>query len=131
MNQPPDDASPRVFSAAELSQRLRGVKRALEEIEKELADTDGCPEGLDDFKEALDHIRLSAWAILTASESHTYDYQTVLAHFRMARATEVCHNIIADLKAGAIVPTAPEFEVFRTTLLDTLAAMAKLLREYE
>lgn len=125
------DAAPRNLGTTDLSQRLQAVKLALVEIEKELARADGCPDGLEDFKEALDHIRLSAWAILTAAESHSYQHQAVLARFRMARGIELCENIIADLEAGAITPIAPEFDRFRTTLHETIATMGSLLRQYE
>jgi hypothetical protein len=85
-----------------LSQRLSLVKQALAEVEDELVEADACPDGLEDFKSALDHIRLSAWAVLTAVEAKNFQHSAVLARFRLARLTEMCRSIRSDIAGGLL-----------------------------
>jgi hypothetical protein len=57
-------------------------------------------EGLEDFKSALDDMRLRLWGLLSvASGSEAGGFQE---QFRIRRATEMCRGLGSDLHAGTI-----------------------------
>ena len=78
--------------AIDLSFRIRNLKGDLESIEAELAKGEAPPETLQDFKSAVDSVRLSVWAVLTAAQST--DYQQA----------KVGRRPVPDPKAGRVVP---------------------------
>ncbi len=57
-------------------------------------------DALKDFKTALDHIRISTWALLTSPR--TSGHRGVVTHFRLKRASELCEQIVADAHAGQL-----------------------------
>src|SRR5215207_7574457 len=56
-------------------------------------------EGLEDFKSALDDMRLRLWALLGAAGD---DYKGFQDRFRIRRATEMCRGLGGDLRAGSV-----------------------------
>jgi hypothetical protein len=56
-------------------------------------------EGLEDFKSALDDMRLRLWGLLSAGGSDARPFQE---QFRIRRATDMCRRLGGDLHAGAI-----------------------------
>lgn len=113
-----------------LGQRLFEVKSALEELEKELAEGSMTPEDLEDFKGAVDHVRLSVWALMTAGWSDEYKgldsprAKQVIARFRLQRADDICRSALADLEAGAIPLDSAELGQFRATVSAIAARLA-------
>src|SRR5918912_3812343 len=57
-------------------------------------------EGLEDFKSALDDMRLRLWGLLGAAG--TEDFKGFQERFRIRRATEMCRGLSSDLRAGSI-----------------------------
>lgn len=57
-------------------------------------------EGLEDFKSALDDVRLRLWGLLSAAGGG--DYRGFQERFRIRRATEMCRGLGGDLRAGGV-----------------------------
>jgi hypothetical protein len=57
-------------------------------------------EGLEDFKSALDDVRLRLWGLLSAAGGD--DYKGFQERFRIRRATEMSRGLGGDLRTGAI-----------------------------
>jgi hypothetical protein len=57
-------------------------------------------EGLEDFKSALDDMRLRLWGLLSAAGGD--DYRGFQERFRIRRATEMCRGLSNDLRAGGV-----------------------------
>jgi hypothetical protein len=57
-------------------------------------------EGLEDFKSALDDMRLRLWGLLSAAGGD--DYRGFQEQFRIRRATEMCRGLNGDLRAGGV-----------------------------
>ncbi len=98
---------------AGVAKRIRTLKEGLESIEHEIQDQVPDRDSLEDFKSAIDHVRISVWAILTNGGASATG-RTVVATFRLKRATEICDQIISDLEAGAVQKESPELERFAT-----------------
>ncbi len=107
-----------------LGQRLFEVKSALEDLERELGEGGMAPEDLKDFKGVIDHVRLSVWALMTAGWSDEYQgldsllNKQIIARFRLQRADEICHSVLADVEAGSLPLDSPELKQFRSTVSD-------------
>jgi hypothetical protein len=56
--------------------------------------------GLEDFKSALDDMRLRLWGMLSAAGGR--DYQGFQERFRIRRTTEMCLGLGRDLRVGGI-----------------------------
>jgi hypothetical protein len=57
-------------------------------------------EALEDFKSALDDMRLRLWGLLSAAGGD--DYRGFQERFRIRRATEMCRGLSGDLRVGGV-----------------------------
>jgi hypothetical protein len=76
------------------------LNSTLTAIEGRLARGQAPVEGLEDFKSALDDMRLRLWGLLSAARGD--DYKGFQERFRIRRATEMCRGLSGDLGAGAV-----------------------------
>lgn len=87
---------------AELSfaEQMSTLNTTLGAIEARLALGRAPVEGLEDFKSALDDMRLRLWGLLSAAGgSDARGFQEL---FRIRRATEMCRALGEDLHSGSI-----------------------------
>jgi hypothetical protein len=81
-------------------EQMATLNSTLGAIEVRLALGRAPVEGLEDFKSALDDMRLRLWGLLSAaggSDSRGFQEQ-----FRLRRATEMCRRLGDELQGGAI-----------------------------
>ncbi|MGH7508151.1 MAG: hypothetical protein ACREMZ_01605 [Gemmatimonadales bacterium] len=76
------------------------LNATLNAIEERLARGQAPVEGLENFKSALDDVRLRLWGLLSAAGGD--DYKGFQERFRIRRATEMNRGLSGDLRAGAI-----------------------------
>ncbi len=116
---------------AGLGARLYEVTVALEEIERELVAGGLAREGLEHFKMAVDHVRLSVWALLSAGQldgaSDPSETERVIARYRLNRVEGICRKILMDIENGVIPSDSHELEQFRSTVQDTIEQVARLI----
>lgn len=79
--------------------QMSSLNSTLRAIEVRLALGRAPVEGLEDFKSALDDMRLRLWGLLSAAGGKEGGFQEL---FRIRRATEMNRNLGAELKAGTI-----------------------------
>jgi len=80
------------------AEQMATLNSTLGAIEVRLALGRAPVEGLEDFKSALDDMRLRLWGLLSAAGgSKGFQEQ-----FRIRRATEMCRGLGDDLQAGSI-----------------------------
>ena len=84
--------------AESLVEQVTTLNSTLAAIEIRLAGSLASVEGLEDFKSALDDIRLRLWGLLSAAGGS--DYKGFQERFRIRRATEMCRGLSGDLRAG-------------------------------
>ncbi len=126
-----------------MAERLTEIKSALEEIERDLEEGGGGRgggigrEGLEDFKAAVDHIRLSVWAMLTAAQPDDQDgparidTKQFVARFRLSRADKICREVLADITAGLIRPGSPDLNGLHETLTEATEQVGRFIRSAE
>lgn len=90
-----------------LLERLERSKKDLEELDEAIRGGDIDPRVLREFRDAVDHIRLTAWAVQQwiekqAQKGDVYSVLPLLAAERLRRATQLNHNLTGDLDASEI-----------------------------
>ena len=80
--------------------RVNAMRLILQSIEAELQKGKVPAEVLEDFKSAIDDLRLRVWSILAAASSG--DHQAALQRFRLRRAIELTRALSHDLESGAM-----------------------------
>jgi predicted RNA-binding Zn ribbon-like protein len=96
------------MSTDELTAQLASVRETLNAIEARLVHARVPPEGLEDFKAAVDSIRTSAWALLSAARSPRGD--EFVQRFVLRRTSEMCRRVVADLESGRFATKPAELE---------------------
>ena len=81
-------------------EQVATLNATLNAIEARLARGQAPVEGLEDFKSALDDVRLRLWGLLSAAGGD--DYKGFQERFRIRRATEMSRGLGGDLRTGAI-----------------------------
>jgi hypothetical protein len=83
-----------------LIEQVAILNSTLSSIERTLAGAQSPIDGLEDFKSALDDMRLRLWGLLSAARGD--DYKGFQERFRIRRATEMCRGLAGDLRAGSV-----------------------------
>lgn len=107
----------------EIREQIAAVRRAMEEIEASGADAGGDSEGVRLLRRAVDDVRRSVWAVLSAE--HEGNLAAYLGEVRLARARVYCEDLLADLYAETLSPGAPGLGDF----VGALRAVAKTCGE--
>lgn len=102
-----------------LADRIQKLKASLADIEKQLTEVEVSRDALEDFKTAVDQTRMTVWGILSTPDT---DLLTLMAHFRMKHATDMCQRILVDVYSGLPLDTN-RVQRFRATLEDTLGQL--------
>jgi hypothetical protein len=82
------------------AEHVATLSSTLRAIEVRLALGRAPVEGLEDFKSALDDMRLRLWGLLGAAGGD--DYKGFQERFRIRRAAEMCRGLGGDLRAGSV-----------------------------
>jgi len=83
-----------------LLEQVAILNSTLTAIEGRFARGQAPVDGLDDFKSALDDMRLRLWGLLSAAGGD--DYRAFQERFRIRRATEMCRGLSGDLRVGSV-----------------------------
>ncbi len=95
-----------------LVKQIEDLRRQLTTVDAQLAKSGSNAEGLEDLKGAVDSLRTSVWAVLSASRSN--NYPGFITRFRLRRGIDTIKTIIADLdsEAGKILhPEHSELQI--------------------
>ena len=115
------------MSTETLKEQVDNLKSTLQTIEGELAQREVPLEGLEDLKKAIDGIRTTVWALLTAAESPD-EYEIVLARFRLNCAMELCQQVVLDINASFIPIDSAELRRFHVTMKGTVDRVERLMK---
>lgn len=116
------------MSNEKLVEQVRQLKTALEEIEKRLGGGDVPVAVLEDFKMAVDHTRMTVWALLSAADTDQYEIASQVARFRLKRGVDMFRAVIADIDTNEITVDSPELQQFFAVLKDVLARIERLYK---
>ncbi|MGZ8397994.1 MAG: hypothetical protein ACXWWN_03045 [Gemmatimonadales bacterium] len=81
-------------------EQIATLNTTLSDVERRLAQGQAAVQELEDFKSALDDVRLRLWGLLSAAGGD--DYKGFQERFRIRRATEMSRGLGGDLRTGAM-----------------------------
>ncbi len=117
------------MSQNELLEQIHRLRTELEDVEFRLRQNDIPVLVLEDFKSAIDHVRLTVWGILQASGSDRYEAAATIVRFRMRRAGDICQQIVSNIDAQDITVESPELKKLHETLTATVSRISQLYRK--
>lgn len=88
------------MAESSFADQMATLNSTLGAIEVRLALGRAPVEGLEDFKSALDDMRLRLWGLLSAGTGR--DPRSFQEQFRIRRATEMCRGLGGDLQGGTV-----------------------------
>jgi hypothetical protein len=86
------------------TEQVATISSVLRMLENQAASGDLAASGLEEFKSALDDLRLRAWGLLMATSAE--DNHLFQQRFRIRRGKDMC--LIADLGTGQLSGRHPE-----------------------
>lgn len=98
------------MSKEQITEQVQKLRKALEELEKRLADARVPFNVLEEFKMAVDHIRMTVWAMLSTEASKHYEMRSSIAVFRLKRMLEMSKQLILDIEANDVTIDSPELQ---------------------
>jgi len=98
----------------------------LHTLEDQVAHGDLGTPGLEEFKSALDDLRLRAWGLLMATSSD--DPHGFQERFRTRRGTEMCRALSTDLRTGKLSGRQAELPALGAAARDLSAAVKEVGR---
>jgi hypothetical protein len=115
------------MSDQSLTEQVEELGLALQGIERELASGNVPHNVLDDFKTALDHTRMTLWAVITtASTEQQAVVAATIVRYRLTRSIEMLRHTLKDIAAGEVTPRTPEFPAYREALQKVLDRLDQL-----
>jgi hypothetical protein len=100
---------------------LATLSGTLAALEARVAAGNPAAPRLEEFKNALDDLRLRAWSLLTAINSENpHEFQQ---RFRTRRAIEMCRALGTDLRTGKLSGPQSEFPDLGTAARELAAAV--------
>ena len=88
------------------TEQVATISSILHTLEEQVAQGDLAAPGLEDFKIALDDLRLRAWSLLMAT--NTDDHHEFQERFRIRHGKEMCRALGTDLRTGKLSGRQPE-----------------------
>lgn len=109
-----------------LAEEISQLKNSLAAMEARLVNGDVPRSAVEDFKMAVDHVRLSVWAILAAGEAEPGKVAEAVTRFRLMRTVEMCQQIVVDINSNEVTTATPELPFFHGALKQTLDRINRL-----
>lgn len=109
-------------------EQVQQLKQALEDIEKRLGESEVPLAVLEDFKMAVDHTRMTVWAILSTAQTDLYEVAASIVRFRLKRMAEMCRQTISDIDTNEITVDSAELAAFFTALKEAHERINRLYK---
>jgi hypothetical protein len=108
-------------------EQVANLRAMLDTVEAKLANGNRGASGLDEFKSALDDLRLRAWGMLMAASSD--DPHGFQEQFRTRRGTEMCRALSSDVRSGKLSGRHSDLPGLSAAAGDLAAAVKELTRK--
>lgn len=99
---------------SDLTREIATLRGQLTTIDAQLVRNASAPEGLEDLKRAVDNLRTSVWAVLSASRSS--NYTEFIARFRLRRGIDALKGIMAECETEGGRVVHPEHSELQITM---------------
>ena len=99
-----------------LLKEIEELRSALYVIDEDLTLGAPEPEAIRELAAAVNTIRRTVWGILKSR--HPDAQQSFLARLRVARAIQICEDVLPDLSAETVHSHTPGFSIYHSTLTE-------------
>jgi hypothetical protein len=107
-----------------LAQQVVQLRQQLTTVDAQLAKSRENAESLEDLKAAVDNLRTSVWAVLSASRSS--NYPGFITRFRLRRTIDILKQVIGDLdgeSGKALHPEHSEMQILLRQLSERIGRL--------
>lgn len=108
------------------SEQVATLSGMLDRLQAQVMRGDRAP-GLEEFKGAMDDLRLRTWSLLMAA--NTDDPHGFQEQFRTHRGTQMCQALSADLRTGRLSPGQPDLPGLGEAARNLVAAVKDATRK--
>jgi hypothetical protein len=120
-------------NAATLTEKLEVATANLRELEQLVKSGDLDSRVLQEFRNAVDHIRATSWAVqqwigLRAQSSDPYELLPTLAAERVRRGTTLVRDLLLDIQSGEVAIETPGLDKLYPVVVDLEQRLKILLR---
>lgn len=119
--------------SASLTERLEAATANLRELEQLVKSGDLDSRVLQEFRNAVDHIRATSWAVqqwigLSAQRSDPYKLLPTLSAERVRRGTTLVKDLLLDIQSGEVAIETPGLDKLYPVVVDLEQRLKLLLR---
>jgi len=111
-----------------LIEQVRQLRAQLEEIDKRLQGAPLPMAVLEELKDAVDHLRTTLWAAMSANTDDPNVLASKLVSLRLQRAEEICRQIRLDVDANEVDINSVELPKLREALHLTVTRVDRLYK---
>ncbi len=80
-----------------LAEQVKQLKQTFADLENEVPSGDFPRALLEDFQSAVDHVRMTVWAVLAAPQTDPSELSATVIRTRMNRTEDMCCQIAQDI----------------------------------
>jgi hypothetical protein len=115
------------MSEQTLAEQVEELGLALQHVERELGSGE-VPRGvLEDFRAAVDHTRMTLWAVIATARSEQQGVvDTTIARYRLTRTVQMMNLTLKDIAAGRINASTAELVPYRQAVEKTVERLGHL-----
>ena len=111
-----------------LAEQVKQLKQTFADLENEVPSGDFPRALLEDFQSAVDHVRMTVWAILSASQTDSSELSATVIRTRMNRTEHMCRQIVQEIDSHDITIESQELKQLHATLRSTLSRIDRLYK---
>ncbi len=111
-----------------LADQVKQLKQTFADLENEVPNGDFPPALLEDFQIAVDHVRMTVWALLSAPETDPSELSATVIRARMNRTEDMCRQIAQDIDSHNLTIESLELKQLHAILRSTLSRIDRLYK---
>ena len=111
-----------------LAEQVKQLKQTFADLENEVPNGDFPRALLEDFQNAVGHVRMTVWALLSAPQTDPSSLSATVIRARMNRTEDMCRQIAQDIDSHNITIESQELKQLHATLRSTLSRIDRLYK---
>jgi DNA repair ATPase RecN len=111
-----------------LAEQVKQLKQTFEDFQNELPKGEFPRALLEEFQTAVDHVRMTVWALLSAPQTDPSELSATVIRARMNRTEDMCRQIAQDIDSHDLSIESLELKQLHATLRSTLSRIDRLYK---
>ena len=111
-----------------LAEQVKQLKQTFADLENEVPSGDFPRALLEDFQTAVDHVRTTVWALLAAPQTDPSELSATVIRTRMNQTENMCRQIAQDIDSHNLTIESLELKQLHAILRSTLSRIDRLYK---